>query len=469
MPIGRLLFTMAVPMVISMLVQALYNIVDSVFVGMISAENNYGLTAVSLAFPIQNLMIAFATGTGVGINAYLSRSLGEKNQPAVDKSAGNGIFLTLVTYAAFALFGIFGVDWFFHTQSANQTIISDGIDYLSVILIFSVGLFLQVTMERLLQATGKTLFCMYSQLLGAVINIILDPIFILNKGTKAFFFHLPIGFGMGTKGAAIATVIGQCAAALLGIFLNLRYNKEIRFRLRNLLPRAKIIKTIYKVGLPSIFMAAVGSFLTIALNKILTIGEAKTLGDAADQVGVTIYGIYFKLQSFVFMPVFGLNNGMVPIVAYNYGAKNKKRIMHTVFLALAFAVIYMVLGMLVFQLFPDALLNLFSVNETALRLGKPALRTISVCFLFAGVCIITISSLQALGNGMASLIISLARQILIILPLSYVLAITVGIDGIWYAFPIAECAALIISIFIFLHTYRKVIAPLGTPHGDIRL
>ena len=472
MPIGKLLFVMAIPMVISMLVQAMYNIVDSVFVGMISSENNYGLTAVSLAFPIQNLMIAFATGTGVGMNAYLSKSLGEKNQQAVDKSAGNGIFLTLVTYAAFALFGLFGVRWFFGTQSANPLIVSDGIDYLSIVLIFSIGLFMQVTMERLLQATGKTVFCMYSQLLGAVINIILDPIFILNKGARIFFFQLPVGLGLGTKGAAIATVIGQCAAAVLGLFLNLRFNREIHFKLKYLKPRARIIKAIYKVGLPSIFMAAVGSFLTIAINKILTIGEAVKNGiavsEVTEQVGVTVYGIYFKLQSFIFMPVFGLNNGMVPIVAYNYGARKKSRILRTIFLALVSAIAYMILGMLVFQFFPETLLGFFSVNEAGLLLGVPALRTISLCFLFAGVCIITISSMQALGNGIASLIISLARQILIILPVSYVMAITIGIDGVWYAFPIAEGAALIISIFIFLRTYRKVIRPLGeeAPQSD---
>ncbi len=461
MPVGRLLVSMALPMVLSMLVQALYNIVDSVFVGMISSENNYALTAVSLAFPLQNLMIAFATGTGVGINAFLSRSLGEKNRRAVDRAAGNGIFLILATSAAFTLFGALGSSWFLSTQSENPHIIADGIAYLRVILVFSLGLFLQVTMERLLQATGKTFLCMLSQMTGALVNIILDPIFILPAGARVFFFHLPFGLGMGTAGAAIATVIGQSAAAALGIFFNLKFNKEIGFSPKNLRPRAKIIGEIYKVGLPSIFMAAVGSFLTIALNKILTIAEEHTYGSAADQLGVTVYGIYFKLQSFVFMPVFGLNNGMVPIVAYNYGAGNKRRILRTVALALLFAVCYMTLGLLVFQLFPRALLRLFSVDERALEIGVTALRRISLCFLFAGVCVISISTLQALGQGVASLLISLARQVLIILPLSYLLAVTVGIDGVWYAFPAAEGVALVLSILVLARTYKKVVAPLG--------
>lgn len=457
MPVGKLLFTMAMPMVISMLVQAMYNIVDSMFVGMISATDDFGLTALSLAFPMQNLMIAFATGTGVGINSYLSRSLGENNRKAVDRAAGNGIFLTAVTFLCFALFGLFGSKWFFSTQTTNETIHNNGVNYLWVVLVFSAGLFFEITFERLLQSTGKTKLSMYSQLLGAITNIILDPIFILPSGAKVFFFRLPIGLNMGTRGAAIATVVGQFAAALLALILNLTKNKEIRFSFAALRPDKRIIGTIYKVGLPSIFMAAVGSFLTMALNKILTIGEAIKFGvtpEETKQVGVTVYGIYFKLQSFIFMPVFGLNNGMIPIVAYNYGAGKKKRIVKTVLLSMISAVAYMVLGMTAFLTIPETLLGIFSPSADALLLGVPALRTLSLCFLFAGVCIVSISTLQALGKGMASLVISLIRQIAVILPLSYIFAVNFGIDAVWYAFPIAEFVAVCVSIVMLIRAKK---------------
>lgn len=470
LPVGRLLFSMAMPMVISMLVQALYNIVDSMFVGMISATDDFGLTALSLAFPIQNLMIAFATGTGVGINSYLSRALGEKDIRAVNRSAGNGIFLTFLTFVAFALFGLFGTEWYFTTQTANPVIHQNGVDYLSVVLIFSAGIFFEITMERLLQATGKSKLSMYSQLLGAISNIILDPIFILPKGAKVFLFTLPFGFNMGTRGAAIATVTGQFLAASLGLILNLTKNKEISFHPKNLLPDIGIIGTIYKVGLPSIFMAAVGSFLTMALNKILTIGEAVKLGipvGKAEQVGVTVYGIYFKLQSFIFMPVFGLNNGMIPIVAYNYGARRKDRILGTIKLSMLCAVCYMALGMVVFFTIPDKLLSIFSPSALAMEFGVPALRTLCLCFLFAGVCIVSISSLQALGQGMASLVISLIRQIVVILPLSYVFAVNFGIDVVWYAFPIAEFVSLCVSLLMLFRANRKYLSKLDIPGAKI--
>ena len=463
MPVGKLLFVMALPMVISMLMQAMYNIVDSMFVGMISLTDDHALTALSLAFPIQHLMIAFASGTGVGINAYLSRSLGEKNGEAVNRSAGNGLLLIFLTNILFILFGVFGTRLYFGWVTSIPEVYEYGVDYMFVVTAFSIGLFFQVTFERLLQSTGKTMLSMASQLTGAIINIILDPIFILNKGTRIFFFDLPFGLGLGTRGAAIATVIGQCAAALLGLYLNLRHNKEISFGFRYLKPQKKIIATIYKVGAPSIFMMAVGSFLTMALNGILTLGEAVKYAvpiEATKQIGVTVYGAYFKLQSFIFMPVFGLNNGMIPIVAYNFGARRKKRIVKTILLAVIAAVSYMLFGVAIFELFPAELLSIFSITPEAMEVGVTALREICLCFIFAGVCIITISSLQALGRGVSSLIISLIRQIVVILPLSYIFAVTLGLDYVWYAFPIAEGVALIISVFVFGRTYKKLIAPM---------
>lgn len=505
MPEGKLLFTMAFPMVISMMVQALYNIYDSLVV---ASFDSAGVTALSLAFPIQNLMIAFATGTGVGINSYLSRALGEKRPDRANRAATNGLFLILLTTVAFMVCGVLGTGAYFNylTDAAPGTLTYKlGVDYLSVVTVAGAGLFFQVTFERLLQATGKAKLSMYSQGLGAIINILLDPIFILSAGDELFGITLPFGLGMGTMGAAIATVIGQFAAAGLGLFFNLKYNKEISLSFKGFRPEWKIIKKIYSVGIPSIFMAAVGSFLTMALNKILTIGEQVTYlaegmtpQDAAKLaaerlVGVSIYGVYFRLQSFVFMPIFGMNNGMIPIIAYNYGMRSRKRIMKTLKIAVIAAVIYMLLGLAVFQTMSGTLLKVFyqedapesgqtetlpeevekdgaelpegalSEAQAVLKYGEPAMRIISLCFLFAGVCIITISSLQALGLGMPSLIISLIRQIVVILPLSFIFAKTMGLVAIFAAYPIAECVALIISILLFVRTYNKLLKPLEMP------
>ena len=518
MPEGKLLFRMAMPMVISMLVQALYNIFDSFVV---AGYSGYGVTALALSFPMQTLMIAFATGTGVGINSYLSRSLGQKDYKKVNAAALNGLFLIALTNVAFVLIGVFLASPYFtyltDAQPGSLTF-KYGMDYLQIVTIASSGLFFQVTFERLLQSTGKAKYSMYSQGLGALINILLDPIFILEKGETLFGLTMPFGLGMGPRGAAIATVIGQFSAAGFGLFCNLKFNKEIDFSLKKFRPDGGIIKKIYSVGLPSIFMAAVGSFLTIALNKILTAGEQftymkeKGLDEAAAAarasarlIGVSIYGVYFKLQSFIFMPIFGMNNGMIPIVAYNYGRRSKKRIMKTVRYALIAAIIYMLIGFGIFQTFSGALLKAFyqdpaqsaeaaveteiptgetvvsvdertgqisspapeppsdhegSLREEILEYGVPSMRIISICFLFAGVCVITISSLQALGMGMPSLIISLIRQIAVILPLSFVFAKNFGLVQIFWAFPIAEAAACVISIFLFLRAYKKLIKPL---------
>lgn len=500
MPVGKLLFTMAAPMVVSMLVQALYNIYDSIVV---ASYNSNGVTALSLAFPVQNLMIAFATGTGVGINSYLSRALGEKRPDRVHRTATNGLFVILLTNIAFLLLGFFGCGLYFRyltdAQPGSQ-VYRFGMDYLQVVTIFSTGLFFQVTFERLLQSTGKAKLSMLSQGLGAILNIILDPFFILKSGDRIFGIPLPFGLDMGPKGAALATVIGQFAAAFFGLFANLKYNKEIDLSFKNFRPEFKIIKRIYAVGIPSIFMAAVGSFLTVALNKILTIGEevtyiaekgmdkASAAALAAQRLaGVSIYGVYFKLQSFIFMPIFGMNNGMIPIIAYNYGKRSKERILKTVKLAVIAAVVYMLIGFAVFQTLSGTLLKAFyqpdtevsaaetaetepgpesasaveSPSEAVLEYGEPAMRIVSICFLFAGVCVITISALQALGKGLPSLLISLIRQIAVILPLSYILAINFGLVALFWAFPVAEFIAMVISIFLFRNAYIKLIKPLG--------
>lgn len=500
MPVGKLLFTMAAPMVVSMLVQALYNIYDSIVV---ASYNSNGVTALSLAFPVQNLMIAFATGTGVGINSYLSRALGEKRPDRVHRTATNGLFVILLTNIAFLLLGFFGCGLYFRyltdAQPGSQ-VYRFGMDYLQVVTIFSTGLFFQVTFERLLQSTGKAKLSMLSQGLGAILNIILDPFFILKSGDRIFGIPLPFGLDMGPKGAAFATVIGQFAAAFFGLFANLKYNKEIDLSFKNFRPEFKIIKRIYAVGIPSIFMAAVGSFLTVALNKILTIGEevtyiaekgmdkASAAALAAQRLaGVSIYGVYFKLQSFIFMPIFGMNNGMIPIIAYNYGKRSKERILKTVKLAVIAAVVYMLIGFAVFQTLSGTLLKAFyqpdtevsaaetaetepgpesasaveSPSEAVLEYGEPAMRIVSICFLFAGVCVITISALQALGKGLPSLLISLIRQIAVILPLSYILAINFGLVALFWAFPVAEFIAMVISIFLFRNAYIKLIKPLG--------
>ena len=439
MPIGKLLFNMALPMILSMLVQALYNVVDSIFVAQI---NENALTAVSLAFPIQNLMISFASGTGVGINALLSRSLGEKNFDRADKAANTGLLLNLITCVGFALFGLLASRFYFSVQTADQEIITYGHQYLSIICVFSIGLFLQISFERLLQSTGKTFFTMITQGTGAIINIILDPILIFG------YFGLP---KMGVAGAAAATVIGQIIAMLLGIFFNLTKNHEIHIGGKKLKLHRQTAASIYQVGIPSIIMMSIGSVMTFGMNKILLMFSS---------TAAAVFGVYFKLQSFFFMPVFGLNNGMVPIVAFNLGARNKKRIMRTIKLSMIAACCMMLTGLLVFQLFPDILLELFNASEEMLEIGCAALRTISWSYVLAGFCIVCSSVFQALGNGVYSLIVSACRQLLVILPVSYFLAVNFGLTIVWWAFPIAELVSLTLSLLLFVKIYRDKIAVL---------
>ena len=439
MPINKLLLSLSLPMVASMLVQALYNIVDSVFVSMYNAD---AFTAVSLAFPLQNLMIAFATGTGVGINALLSKSLGEKNFERANKAANNGIFISLVHYLIFLLIGIFGVRAFFSAQSSDIDVINYGIEYASICLIASIGVFTQITTERLLLATGKSVLSMATQLSGAVINLIMDPILIFGFG--------PIP-EMGAAGAALATVIGQIIAAFIGIYFNRKYNKEIHVTFRNFKPDGVVIKRIYAVGLPSTIMASITSVMTFGINKILT--SFPTIVNEAQSV----FGAYYKLQSFIFMPVFGLNNGMVPIIAYNYGAKKPDRTKKTITLAIIYAMSIMLIGLLAFTFIPHILLGFFNTSTT---LGVPAFRAISLSFIFAGFCIITGSVLQAVGNGFLSMCTSIVRQLVVLLPAAYLLSLSGNINLVWFSFPIAEIASLLMSMFFLRHVYKTIINPL---------
>lgn len=441
MPIKKLVVSMSLPMMISMMVQALYNVVDSVVVSQVCED---ALTAVSLAFPAQNLMIGVATGTGVGINALLSRNLGAKNYDKVNKIATQGIFLSLLSGLAFLLFGIFGVPLFFKTQvDPSSPIYAYGVDYLSIVCIMSVGVFGQVTMERLMQATGKTSLSMVTQLTGAIINIILDPLLILGIGP---FPRLE------AKGAAIATVIGQIIAFIVGIILNHKYNKEVRASFRGFRPDGKIIAEIYKIGVPSIIMVAIGSLMTFCLNKIL-LGFSTT--------AAAVFGVYFKLQSFVFMPVFGLNNGVIPIIAFNYGARSKQRITSTLKFSCVLAVSIMAVGTLIMWIMPETMLRLFKAGEEMMSIGVPALRIISTVFVFAGVSINLGASFQALGRSHFSTLVSFARQIVVLLPAAYFLSKTGVLNYVWLAFPIAEIMSLAVSLVCFRYVYKTLISKLS--------
>ena len=435
MPVNRLLVTMSIPMIISMLVQALYNVVDSVFVSRI---NENALTAVSMAFPIQNLMIAVAVGTGVGTNALLSRSLGEKNQRMADKAANNSVFLACASYLVFLIFGLTCSELFYKLQIDIPEIISFGRDYISVVSVLSFGLFFQVAFDRMLQATGRTFHTMFTQGAGAVINIILDPILIFG------WFGFP---KMEVAGAALATVIGQIIAAIISAVLNITKNTDIHLEFRDMRPDKEVIGHIYAVGLPSIIMSSIGSVMTFCMNKILM---------SFTSTATAVFGVYFKLQSFVFMPVFGLNNGMVPIIAFNFGAKQRQRIMKTMKLAMMYAFGMMAIGLVIFQLFPAVLLELFNASDSMLAIGVPALRTISISFLFAAFSIISISMLQALGHGIYSMFISVGRQLVVLIPVAFLLAQTGNLNLVWLAFPLAEIMAIALSV-IFM---RKVLKSL---------
>lgn len=436
MPVNRLLISMSLPMIISMLVQAMYNIIDSVFVAQIG-EN--ALAAVSMAFPIQSLMIAVSAGTCVGVNALLSRSLGEKKPEDARLAAINGIFLAVLGAAAFAVFGVFGSRMYFASQTSDPEIIEYGVQYLQVCAIFSFGIFGEMMFERIIQSTGRTIYSLFSQGIGAITNIILDPIMIFGLlGCPA----------LGIRGAAVATVTGQILAMLIALFCNLKKNPDVSINMRGFRPHGHTIKIIYAVGIPSIIMQSITSVMTYGMNLIL-VGFSAT--------AVTVLGIYFKLQSFIFMPIFGLNNGLIPIIAYNYGARSKKRIMDTAKLSIAIAVGIMLAGLAIFQLFTPQLLMIFNASDHLLEIGVPALRLISLSFLFAGYCIIVSSVFQALGNGVYSLIISVARQLICILPLAYMFAKFWGLHAVWYAFPMAEIISMVLSTILFKRIYDKKI------------
>lgn len=440
MPVNKLLMSMALPMMASMLVQALYNIVDSMYVSQISED---AFTAVSLAFPIQQLMIALATGMGVGVNALLSRSLGEKDFKRADKTADNGIFLYILSALLFVVVGLTVVDPFYASQTTDAEILQAGHEYLTVICCYSIGLFMQMINERLLQATGLTMYSMVTQGVGAIINIILDPVLIFG------WCGMP---EMGVTGAAVATVIGQMISAVLGIYLNKKKNHDIKISFKGFRPDLKIIATIFAVGIPSIIMQAVGSLMNYGMNLIL-ISFSSTV--------TAVFGAYYKLQSFIFMPVFGLNNAMIPIIAYNYGAGSKERVVKTIKSSVVAAVLIMLVGLMVFQLFPAALLNIFNASEHMLELGIPALRIISLSFIFAGYCIVMGSVFQALGNGVYSMIVSIVRQLVVLLPVAYLLAQLGNVNLVWLSFPIAELSSLALSTVFLFKINKKIISKIG--------
>lgn len=445
MPIGKLLFTMALPLALSMLVQAFYNVVDSYYVSRISES---AVTALGMAFPVQNLMIGCATGIGVGMNALLSKSLGEGNHKRANQAAGNGMFLSLCIVVAFIIFGFVGARPFYQMQSQVEETIENGTAYISICSIFSLGIFVEVLGERLLQGSGRTVYTLFTQGLGAVLNIILDPVFI--------FGFEPLGIApMGIAGAAVATVIGQWVAAIMALIFNFTRNPDVTLGLKYMLPRKDIVKKILTVGIPSIVMMAIGSVMNFGMNQILL--GFKDYGETA----AGVFGIYFKLQSFVLMPLFGINNASISIIAFNYGARQPKRITKTLKLAVGAAMTIMLVGLTIFQVFPDQLLGIFEPSDTFLALGHSALRVISIHFPIATVGIALGSSFQALGNGIYSTITSLCRQLIALLPAAYLLSLTGDVHAVWWSFPIAEVVSMIVSLIFFARIYKKKIKPLS--------
>lgn len=445
MPVAPLLARLSVPMMVSMLVQALYNVVDSIFVSQVSEA---ALTSVSLAFALQNVMIAVGVGTGVGVNAMLSKALGARDQQSADRAAENGLFLSWVSCAVFMLIGLFALPLYFGAQSTDAVIVQGGIDYLFVCCVFSQGLFLSLIQEKLLASTGRTQYAMLCQMTGAVANIILDPIFIFGYCGE---------YLSGTRGAAVATVIGQYLGAALGLYFNLRRNTEVHISFRGFRPHGPTIARIYEVGAPSIAMQCVGSVMVYLVNQILM---------AFSSTAVAVFGVYFKLQSFAFMPIFGLNNGMVPIISYNYGARRPDRVKKTIALSLIAAECIMLCGFAVFQFAPAQALGLFNASAQMLAIGEVALRIISFSFLLAGICIVLGSVFQALGRGMYSLYVSVGRQIVVLVPAAWLLSRLGRLELVWWAFPIAEAASLTLSLLFMAKVSRTIIRPMGLPEAQ---
>lgn len=440
MPVNKLIISMSLPIMASMLVQALYNIVDSIFVAKI---NENALTAVSMAFPIQNLMIALGAGTAVGVNSLLARSLGEKDEEKVNKIAENSVLLTALSYLVFLLIGIFLVEPFYRSQTDIEEIVRYGKEYLTICCCCSFGVFTQVMFERLLQATGKTIYTMFTQGTGAIVNIIMDPIMIFG------LFGFP---RMGVAGAAAATVIGQIVAGILAVWMNHTRNHEVKIRMKGFRPDLPVILQIYGIGVPSIIMQAIGSVMVYGMNRILI---------SFTSTATAVFGVYFKLQSFVFMPVFGLNNGVIPIIAYNYGARKEDRVRSTIRHSIVYAMTIMLVGLMVLQILPGPLLMLFNASDTMIEIGIPALRIISLSFLLAGFCIAGGSVFQALGCSVYSMFVSVARQLVVLLPAAYLLAGFGNVNLVWWAFPIAELMSLAMTVIFLLHVNRRIISRIG--------
>ena len=439
MPVGKLLANMALPMIISMIVQALYNVVDSIYVSQISES---AVTALSLAFPIQNMQIGFAVGIGVGVNSLLSKSLGQKDQEAANRAAGNGMVLMFIVTAVFMLFGIFGVRPYYEMQSDVVETVEGGIAYSRICCVFTLGVFMQILGERLLQSTGRTMLTMVTQSTGAIINIILDPILIHG------WFGLP---AMGVAGAAWATVIGQWVGALMALYFNEKHNPEVQFGRRYAKLHGATVKQILTVGIPSIVMNSIGSIMNFSMNQNL---------QGFTETATGVFGIYFKLQSFFFMPLFGINNATISIIAYNYGARKPDRMIKTLKMAAGAGLCLMLCGLAVFQLAPDLLLNMFNPSDTFLEIGRSCLRLISLSFPLAAICIVLGASFQALGNGIYSTITSICRQMLVLLPVAYLMSLSGNVNLVWLAYPIAEVVSGAVTAFFFIRIYRQKIKPL---------
>ena len=448
MPINKLLVNMSLPMVISMLVQALYNFVDSIFVARISDPaityidaGKAAINAVGMAFPFQTLIIAFGNGVCVGMNAILSKALGEKDNDKVQKAAMNGIFLQILNAVLFFFVGLFGAEFFIRTQGGEKIVLEYGTQYLSIVCMASVFIFTQVIFERLLQSTGRTIFSMITQSTGAIINIILDPILIFG------YFGFP---EMKVAGAAIATIIGQAVAAIMAIIFNIKFNKDVKIKISKFRPDLEMIKKILSVGVPTMIMQSIGSVMTFFMNKLLS---------SLNDIAVTVFTVYFKLQSLFFMPVFGLNNGLIPILAYNYGAQKRKRMIQVIKLSMVYAFVFMLIGFGLFELVPGKLLNIFDTEGVGLvEIGVPALKIIGVHFLAAWFCIVSGTVFQALGNGVYSLIVSAARQLVVLLPVAYLFAKIGGLDMVWWCFPVAEVMSLLVSTIFLVRIFKKVIS-----------
>lgn len=436
-PIKRLIITMSLPMMASMLVQALYNIVDSIFVAQI---NENALTAVTLAFPMQNLIIALASGTGVGVNSILSRALGEKKYDKSDAAANSAVLLSFVNYIIFLVIGILLSKSFIKSQTSVPEIIEYGETYLGIVSTLSIGVFFQVTFERLLQSTGRTFYSMISQMTGAIINIIMDPILIFGL----------LGFPkLGVAGAAYATIFGQVIASLLGLYMNVKFNKDINLSFKLVFkPQFEVIKEIYVVGIPSVLMMSIGSIMTYAMNKIL-IGFSTT--------ATAVFGVYFKLQSVFFMPIFGLNNGVIPVIAYNYGARKRDRIKEALNFAFMLALSIMIVGMLIFELVPGVLLRLFNASEDMIVIGEPALRIIAIHFPLAALSIVMGSVFQAFAKSIYSLIVSVARQLAVLIPVAWLLSLSGNLNLVWLSFPIAEVVSLTVSFIFYKKVHKEIV------------